>query len=469
MGKKAERSDVSVKNVKTASGRPVTVKKQTPRELMSFVEKGGKIVGHGGSGEEYFMSQTGYYIKPQIDGKLVLDMTKNEYVALGVRSYINLCFTEKPKYHVYDSDMKEDYELALEMEKAFEHPSVELFSKMKLTAKDIYQWGCFLYQHGWIANMDGWVVPAYIRRLPPETFLNPPPIYKLYAELMKGICITESGEVQFWQTWSDNMVHKLIDVTILRDPTMPGLSGESKLIPVIPLVQLMDFCWKAQSQKINRVGAPALFVKFTQAPVQIPGKRDDLKLARLIMDNWGKEAQYVLRENMEIVQLDFPDNQSAIQTIEELRKDIMEHFNPATFLVKEGGTIGGADTGKMNLIKLAIQNSNAMIAMLWQPMCQEFLDRNGYEGYTVRLELPAPEPDRSSVNVLRAQAGFQMGVLTTDEGRGLLGFPEATPEVKAALEEEAEKKAQRIPGVKRPGEGISRQKVETANKDEGEG
>jgi hypothetical protein len=413
------------------------------------------------------MSSSSYYVKPSIDGKLLFDLTKNKYVAKGVDGLINLRFTEKPIFHIREEDGEEDRELSKMAMDMFEEPGVDIYSKMKLSSKDIFQWGCFLFQMNWIAD-EGWIKPNMIKRLPPETFLTSPPISLMRSEIMKGVGVNDAGMIEFWQTWQDGMAHKLNDVTMLKDPLMPGIAGESRLIPLVPMISLMDFCWKSQAQKINRVGAPALFVKFTQPPVVIPGKRDDLKLARLIIDNWGKESQYVLRENMEIVRLDFPDTQQSLQTIQQLEKDIMDYFNPATFLMKEGDTIGGSDAGKVNMIKLAIQNANSMIEDLWEPTVTEFLKRNGFEGYTVEIEIPAAEPDRAALNLSRAEAIDRMGIGTANEKRVLSGLPEADEALLKEIEEERKKKAAMVPGVFKPGTAPGENEAESDAKDEKE-
>jgi chaperonin GroEL len=119
---------------------------------------------------------------------------------------------------------------------------------------------------------------------------------------------------------------------------------------------MLDFAWTAQRQKVNRVGAPLVFIRFTSAP-QKTTERDDIKHAKTILQNWGKSTAFMLRENMEIVKLEFADNQSAIQTIQQLEGRIKSYFSPAT-IIEGKGTLEAID-GRAKAVKTAIDLSTS--------------------------------------------------------------------------------------------------------------
>jgi len=421
----------------------------TPEQLMAFQQGGGTVVGGFPGGEEFysFTPNQNQNIKPKIDGKKLLYTMSNEFVARGMERQKNLLFTEKPKYHVYNADNNEDEDLADNVEKDFEKSSLVpgLFAAMKLSYMDIYGWGIYLLQIEWMRDVDGTIRPGKLKRLPPESFLLPPANTENYTcdDILQGIGV-RNGIIEFWQTQNDGTMKRLSFVIMMKDPSLPGICGRSRLLSLVPSVSFLDLCVKVQAQKMNRVGAPALFIQFTSPPI-MAGGRDDISHATKIIRYWGTSSQYILRENMQVVKLDFNDNQSALDTLKELKGDIDDHFNPTVFLSREGNSLGN-DSGKIDTMKLFIQDAHLMIEDNWEPVIQTYLDLNAYEN-TIELELPAAEPDRAAINLQRAQAIDTMGIGTLDEKRVLSGLAEATPEVLAEIEKERETRAKMIPGA----------------------
>lgn len=419
-------------------------------ELAGFQKAGSVLVGGNAGGEEFYFSPGGYYVKPFADAKKLKDTIENEYVQKNLETLTNLLFSEKPKDHVKDESGSEDREIMLRMERDFEKKDVERFSNMKLSWQDAYCWGIYIMQPVFRDAEDGWVSPVLLKRLPPESFSEAPPDTRGWKcdEILKGIGL-RNGKREFWQSGSGIWPVKLENVYFITDPVMKGIAGKSRLLSLMPLVSLIDFCWKAQAQKIGRVGAPILFIRFTSEPKVIESiGRDDFNHARKIIKNWGKESSFVLRDNMELLELKQPDNQSSLQTIEMLKKDIADHFNPSTFLDKDSSTIGGSDSGRVDFTTLAIQSIHGWVEDAWEPLMDDYLRLNGFENYHDELELPTPQPDRADLNLRRAEAIDKMGIGTIQEKRRLAGLPEASEEELAEIEEERNQRSAMVPGTK---------------------
>ena len=423
-------------------------------ELVAFQERGGVLVGGTPGGKEFYFSPGDYYTKPSIDGKSLLAMTENAYVFEPIDKLVTHLFVGEPMDHVFGPDGKENPELSLELNKTWESdiedkfPGEGRFNRIKLAFKDIVNWGTCPVQIAWDTD-NGRFYPTKVVRLPPESFIDPPSdagIDWQGSPILKGIGLRK-GILECWQTWSDGQSHLLRNVILLKDPLMPGIAGKSRLIPIFPLSSLMSFAWKTQGQKLNRVGAPIMFIKFTSRPL-VDANRDDPALAKLIIENWGKDSQFALRENMEPVFVNFNDNQDALKTIERLSKDLTNYFNPASFLQKEGSTIGGNDAGKIDFIQIAIHSMLSTVESQWRPISNKYLELNGYEGYVDKLEMPEPQPDRTEINLRRAEAADKMGIATLNEKRRLAGLPEATPEELAEIEEERNQRSAMTPGTK---------------------
>lgn len=417
------------------------VRVMTGDEMISFVDR----VSKGGSAEgEAIVGLSGtYYVKPEIDAEKLGETLENNYVTEQLDRLVRLIFTDPYKIHVYTPNGDEDEDVAWDMEKAWEIKDVSLWSTCLKIWKDYYGWGCALISPGWKrngANMD----IMELRRLPPESFALPPAVNGkyTYSEILQGITLGDDGLPRYWQTLEGGHPTELKNVLLMKDPVESGLAGKSKLLPMIPVVNLINFSWQAQAQKVNRVGAPPLFIHFTKPPVVDKNvKRDDLLYVQRILKNWGRNTQWALYDNMELVTLQLTDNQSAIQTIEKLEQRIRDYFSPATIIKREGPTIGGSTTPEGNLTLEYIKGHHRVMEMLVNPLLQQWLDWNGYEGWTAEIEFPVPTPDSTTIDIQKAIAGGQLKVLTIDEMRVLLGHPELTDEQRAILEAEIKARA----------------------------
>jgi len=430
-------------------GKEIEADSITPEQLMAFQVGGGTMVGGVVGGEEFFTftPNSNQNIKPSIDAKKMLNTIENEYVARGLERQKNLLFTEKPEIEIEDESGDEDGDLEEVVEKDFERAGMNagLFASMKMSYNDIYGWGCYLMQPEWIRDMDGVIRPGKFMRLAPESFMNPPKDTSGYIgdDILQGIG-SRNGVIEFNQTQNDGVIKRLNGVIMMRDPSVPGICGRSKLKSLVPVVSFLSLCYKSQGQVINRQGAPVLFIQFNAEPIQVAGKRDDIEHAKKIIQYWGKESQYILRPNMTPVKLDFAENTVTLKTIEMLKKDIDDHFNPTVFL---SDTERGGGAARIDTMKLFIQDAHRMLEDNWEPVVNTYLELNGYDGETVELNLPDAEPDRAQINLQRAQAIDTMGIGTMDEKRVLSGLVEATPEILAEIEKERETRAKMIPGA----------------------
>jgi hypothetical protein len=431
-GTRMRPSDVPVKTVNSAD------------ELISFMSGGGVALGERGA--EFVGAMTDYYNKPTIDASLVYDISKNNYVTEQVGRLKSLLFITPPKITVLNESEEEDEELSAELQAIWDSPDVDGWTKLQQAWVDMFTWGCALFNPVWLTQGSETKLHK-LRRLPPESFGKPPMAKRaIYSQLLKGITLDGASKMECWQTWEDGQPHLIKNVMLVKDPTSSPLAGESQVSPVVPLVRMLDFAWTAQRQKVNRVGAPLVFIRFTSAP-QKTTERDDIKHAKTILQNWGKSTAFMLRENMEIVKLEFADNQSAIQTIQQLEGRIKSYFSPATIIEGKGQTISESGGAKVDLVTEWIRGQHNMMEGIFERLLQNVLAENAYEGYLVEMTIPEPSPDRQ-LTMAQAKTGFDTQSLTTNEIRELLG-QEALPEDELeALKEEY--KARRPPPMPNP-------------------
>jgi len=400
-------------------------------------------------GAVYIAASGAYYSKPQIDAKKIYDSIQNNYLADQVGKLRSQIFTERFDIEVRDPDGGIDEELQARLRAMCDAKDVKLWSCMQQAWEDVWYWGCAPFNPVWEAQGAEKVL-VKLRRLPPYSFAySPMDMRPVYSEILQGISLN-AGEVEFYQTPSElNFVQvQLRNVLLMKDPTSTELAGTSKILPIVPLISMLDFCWQAQMQKVNRVGAPTLFVKVTN-PVK-NANRDDIAYANTILKNWGKGTAYQLRENMEIVELNITDNEAALATIDALKVRIKEFFSPSELFKKEGSTLGGNAAAEKELFDSWVEGQHQWIEDQFEQLLQQYLDVNAFEGYTAHIIIGSQNVGVGDLEVKQAQVGYLTRSLTKNEIREKLGAPNLSDEELATLMDEYAKAA---PPAQPPGQG----------------
>jgi hypothetical protein len=284
-----------------------------------------------------------------------------------------------------------------------------------------------------------------LRHLPAESFGTQPygrPF--LYSDILQGVVISPyDGTVEYFQTLympqnnappgpvvsTQFLQTKLTNIVTIKDPSWPDLAGRPVMMPIFPLLAMLDFGWQAQIQKMNRVGGGGiLFLKI------INPQGNDIEYGQLLLQNWGKNSAFQLRQNFELVEPKLNDNATAIDTIEALDKLIVAYFNPANQIQRsQTAPLSGSSGSEKEMIDDYIHNIHQWLSDQWSHIMQEYLDVNGYEGYTVTIVLPDPSIDRSQIDLQQATEGAKDGALMTNEIRVLLGMDELDEAGLAAL------------------------------------
>jgi hypothetical protein len=336
----------------------------------------------------------------------------NVYANGVVRRQRYLIFTQAPIINVLDPEGEPHDELRDRIEEMTRWGEVDLYSKMVLAWSEIMWYGAAFFNPVW--ERDGSeLVLRKLRHLPSESFTAPPQgAQEIYSSVLPGVTI-EDGEIAFYQlrSLSDLAPVRLENVTMITEPTSQGLAGSPIMAPLVPIFNMINFGWTAQMQRTNRVGAPIVFIRVTN------GTAGDIAYAKKVLANWGKNTSFVLRDNMEVVKLDFNDSTTAMDVIRELNQLLIEFFSPASSLSKEGALIGGSDWGAAELVKSYVEGVHNWLEAPFQKILQYYLEANGYEGYRVTIQLPTPSIDRANIMLQQAVAGAQTRTLSINEVR----------------------------------------------------
>ena len=381
-------------------------------------------------GDVYIAASGSYYSAPEITIDTLIDALEDGYLREQLDKASSKIFSGMYRLTVRDQDGEEDPEVSKRLRGMAEHSKVALWSRMKQSWEDVWTKGAFLCRPVW-SRVGSETVLSAIMRFPPESFYAPPAgrSGEVYSDLLQGITIGENDEVEFWQVQSSaaDPVKLKPGVVMLKDPTSTKLAGTPRAAYLVPVIKMRTFCYDAQMQKINRVGSPIIFIKVTN-PVG-----DDKEYAKAVLKNWGKDVAYQLRPNMEVITLDLTDNEAALNTIAQLERLIAAPFRAGSTLDKEGYSIGGNAAAQKESEDDWIAGQRTMIEDLWEGVLSQYLDLNGYEGWSVELQIAVKQSQPGDLELRQAQLGYQSRTLSVNEVRERLGAPELADEDLAEL------------------------------------
>jgi len=376
---------------------------------------------------------------------------KNVYGAGVTHKQRNLIFQEKYKIRVLDPDQESDPELENRLTLMCDQKNVRLWPALQLAWYDAFWFGMSLFNPVWGYEGNEYVLQK-LRHLPPETFgTQPYGRTALFSDVLKGIVISpEDPElIEYWQTLNPTDIStmpseisakmlqkKLQNIFTVKDPVSTELAGSPTIIPIIPILTMLDFAWQAQVQKVNRTGAPLMFLKITNPT------GDDIRYGQALLNNWGKNSGMQLRSNFEIIVPDLKDTTSALETIEILNRMIVDYFSPVSMLNNTGAApMSGSSNAEQELLYAYVRGIHQWIAEAFEQLLQVYLDANAYEGYTVHIDIPSPSIDKSDLWLKQAMEGARNGSLFTNEIRSLLEASELDEEGLAKLREDVAARA----------------------------
>lgn len=379
-----------------------------------------------------FITSTGNpYRDPVITATKLKQYSKNFYGAGVARKLQALFFGDKLELEVQDQKGENNEKLQKELENMAGGQDVKLFSKMKTGWNDRFWLGMAFFNDIWEQQGPGWFL-TNLRRLPPESFAPAAQVIGLSTlsaetavagDILKGVIAMpegQGGKIRFFQTQNNGTQKELTKIFTIKDSTCPEVAGEPEILPVTPVLTMLDFAWKSQMQKTNRIAAPILLLKIVNP------KGDDIQYGAKLIKNWGSDTGFILRSNMEIVDFNPADTATALETIDKLTEMILDYWVPTNMLSKNGQLIGGNSNSDLNLLYSYIAGQHREIEAQWEPLLQKWLDANGYEEYRAKIHLKDPEIDDSTLKLEQAKVGADTGLLTENEVRARLGADEMT-------------------------------------------
>ena len=376
----------------------------------------------------------------------VLEVAENMYIAGPVSQMVNLIISKPASISVYDDkdDVVED--VSRRLNRMFARQNCNLNTIIRAVVNDLFMWGISIWNPVWQFNGNE-LVCSECTRLHPFTFSEYPqggnPQKRIYGRLLKGI----------YYDMADNRVHycqKQIstvaelpaeDLFIISDPTAQNPDGDSVIMPAIPVVNFLNFAWNALGQQMYRTAAPVMFIRITDPMPDrtVNGQfiEGDVSYAQGILEKWGKDTGFHVRDNMEVHTIDVKEGSLAKTTIELAEKTIESYISPVGMLGENSSLISGNSDASIRLINNHIQGWANMVKTAIRELPNYYLRHNGYpESWHAEINIPSVTIEDNDIKLSQAKllASTQTG--TINEVRELLGREGISAEEIAKMQDE---------------------------------
>lgn len=388
-------------------------------------------------GESFVLSSGQVFRKSQITPEYIYQLKKkNSYFKGTLIKQKNLIFRKQVVIEAIDAKGKRDDRVTAKLKKRFLSSRYNLWNAMRQAFDDTFSYGISIFNPcaEW-QQIEGALeyYPTELRHLPTRTFesggmiagstkqqIGTKNVYT--SDMFGGIQFNiDTKQVEYYQTF-ENETKQLTNIIAIKDPSSEEFGGEPLSYPIIPIIEMLKYAWKGEMQTVNRIGAPVIMIKVTNPREADPtnGAISDEEYASTIIKNWGKDTAFVLRDNMELINMPITEGTVTQSVIDTLTSMIIDYFSPASSISGGGALFGGSNAPELDLVNAYINGIHDWLEAAFQPLVQEWLDINRYDGYTAVVTIPEPEADMTTANIQKALAGHNTQALTTNEKRVLL-------------------------------------------------
>jgi len=389
-----------------------------------------------------FISQTGEVFKsPKITVEKIKEMLQNPYIKTQLRRRSLTHFPDRVLIEALDPTQNVDEEVTHRLQNMCELEDVRLNEKIKQADSDSHNYGEAHYNPIWVRKGSE-ITLQKLRHLPAWSFDTCPiseNIGLTWSALLSGVILGENGP-EYWQRQNDIQLQpiQITNILIVKDPQSEGLAGDSELLPLCQIVEMIKYGWNTEMQVIHRSGAPIFFIKITNPrPAEDPACDgvSDIAYANMVIKKASKNTQFILRDNMEIVNVPLDPKKDVLQTIDVLNAVIEDYFSISKMLSKGGALIGGSNISELKLLNQAIRGLHNWLLAPFEDLLNQYFTLNNFpEGWTVRLTIPVWDEDKTASDQKDAELGISGQCVDLDDLRQKLHYEPADDAKKASIE-----------------------------------
>ena len=347
------------------------------------------------------------FVSPHIDAELIYNYSIENFAYKKVKQNLALMiFTDVPTITYYDKNGDPVEDISKWLEEMVLSKNCNLWKSMRIAFNDMFDYGSSIFNPVF-ENVNGKVEITSLRHLPAYSFDTSGGEITIYSKILTGIGYNDAGDFFVYQINSSGTPTKLDPkyLHIVKDPTSDDPAGDAWCIPLINLLALLKFALNAQTQKVNRVGAPVPVLKIDNSDGS-KITQEEIDYIENIAKRINKDQVYVLPEHATTQDPFTPESNAAMETIDWLIKMVMDQFNPGSFITKDGTMIGGSSKSEMDLTLRFISGIHEILEDAFEELIQKVLEANGYDG-RVEIKIPDPEIDTTDADLRRADIALK--------------------------------------------------------------
>ena len=386
------------------------------------------------------------YSVKEVNARKVYEITENLYIAGLIRQMENLILPEEITISVYNENDDLDERLSRKLNRMFSGAECSITAAARSAVSDLITWGIAPFNWVW-KEENGEIVCKALHHLNPYTFRDAPLSFNydknVAGRLLKGISYSlEDKRMHYFQNQSGKITEiARQNLFIIRDPASVNPDGDSLVLPIAETVDFLGYAWNALAQQMYRTGAPILFITVkSPRPARTVGGVDvmsDIDYANTIVQNWGKDTPFTLRENMTVSTVEVKEGSLAIETITKAGETIRDYISPVGMLGKDGSLISGSSESSLRLVNNNIRGWATLLKNSLRELPNYYLDANGYpETWHAEINIPAATIEDAERNREKARLLYESKTGTVNEIRELLGLEGISAEEMKRMREE---------------------------------
>lgn len=355
----------------------------------------------------------------------------------AVSNIMRQVFPAPPEVWVTNEDGETDEALTAAAKQKFDE--IHGFDLMRYVTSDGYGRGCAVFSPG-LEKINGVWELTELRHLPADSFVMRPMEADMHSivvnDLMPGIIVTPEGERQVWQyDRNTGTTTQITNYIIVKQPGTPDPSGFAYMRPVYPIISLLDFAAKAQTQQIFRVGAPVLLLKALD-DIDDDTYKEVEKWGKMYGKKWGKDTFGVIPPGLTTLDTRIHESQTAKEFVTQCVEWIRTYTNPMSDM-QQTGNLGSSDSGRMEIWVNFISAEQSLAENWLEELFDHVLMANGYEGYKTHIKLKRPSIDRAAIKLQYITEGVNAKAITIEEIRDnmtdTLELKEYSPDIELQL------------------------------------
>ena len=377
----------------------------------------------------------------------VFEAMENLYVLGPIKQMANLILSGNITVSVYDDkdDVVED--VSRKLNRMFHAPGCNLTTMSRAALLDAIVWGTSVWNQVW--EKDGnELVCKELNHLHSFTFSQQPTgngdqQSKVYGRLLKGIYYDQTDRTMHYFQMQKTGTSELSkeNLFVITDPSSRNPDGDSLVVPVIPIAQLINYAYNALGQQMFRSAAPLMFIRISnpRPDTMVNGEliEGDVSYAEQLLKHWGKDTGFQVRDNMEVHTIDVKEGSLAKVAIQLMSDAIQGYISPVGMLGKDGALISGNSDASLKIVNNYIQGWVSMLSSILRELPNYYLKHNGYpEEWHAEVTIPTITLEDSARKLSEAQllASTQAG--SVNEVRERLGLEGISTEEMDVIKDE---------------------------------